>query len=118
MSARQDSSSNDAWLEQIKQLHEQDKIRRQGERKPAAQSQSRRERAADLMRQSKALELLRQVQKALLNGAGVIRVFEEPKEYDRAMVLMWQGPISAARKPTEGGADVSYIIVSVKADKV
>lgn len=31
MSAGQNSSSHDAWLEQIKELHKQDKIRRQGD---------------------------------------------------------------------------------------
>ncbi len=104
------------WLAQIRRLHDDDKLRVQREE---AQSQMQARQAVDeLLSRSKAHELMRQVQKALLNGAGVLRVLNKTEDYDRAIVLMWHGPISAARRPDIAGEDYSYILVAVKHGKL
>jgi hypothetical protein len=116
----QPSRADDDWLNQIKQLHEEDKRRLQGEQKleQERQVQARRDIAIKLLGQSKAHELLRQVQKALLNGKGLLKVLDQSEEYDQAIVLMWQGSISAARTPDKANEDYSYILVGVKENKV
>ncbi len=104
------------WLAQIRRLHDDDKLRVQREE---AQSQMQTRQAVDeLLSRSKAHELMRQVQKALLNGAGVLRVLNKTEDYERAIVLMWHGPISAARRPDVVGEDYSYILVAVKHGKL
>ncbi len=107
----------DEWLSQIRRLHDEDRLKLQREQEQQ-QSQSRQEAAAELLRQSKAHELLRYVQKALLNGAGLLQVLGQSEEYDEAIVLMWQGAVSAARKPNNVNEDYSYILVGVKKNKV
>jgi hypothetical protein len=104
------------WLNQIRRLYDEDKLKLQHEEE---QRQMQARRAVDeLLNRSKAHELLRQVQKALLNGAGILKVLDKTKEYDRAVVLMWHGPISAARRPDIAGEDYSYILVGVRQGKL
>ena len=104
------------WLNQIRRLHDEDKLKLQHEEE---QRQMQARQAVDeLLSRSKAHELLRQVQKALLNGAGLLRVLNKTEEYDRAVVLMWHGPISAARRPDVVNEDYSYILVGVKQGKL
>ena len=114
------SRADDDWLNQIKQLHDEDKLRLQGEQEQEQerQAQARRDVAMKLLGQSKAHELLRQVQKALLNGGGILKVLDQSEEYDQAIVLMWQGSISAARKPDKANEDYSYILVAVRDNKI
>jgi hypothetical protein len=114
------SRADDAWLNQIKQLHDEDKLRllEQQEQQQERQAQARRDIATKLLGQSKAHELLRQVQKALLNGGGLLKVLDQSEDYDQAIVLMWQGSISAARKPDKANEEYSYILVGVKDNKV
>ena len=107
---------SDDWLEQIQQLHETDKIEQQAniqkEAPPASQTQ-----ASDLLRRSKAHTLLRQVQKALLNGGGMLDIFDRAGDYERVITLAWQGPISAARKPNpDDPTPYHYILVGVRQD--
>jgi hypothetical protein len=113
---------SDDWLNQLRQLREQDKASRQ----PAEKEQDlsllqaqRVQQAADLLRQTDALNLLRQVQKALLDGKGVLDVFEQTQRYDRAISLAWQGPISEARKPDpKSTAAYQYILIGVREGKL
>ena len=113
---------NDSWLDEIRQLHDQDKASRQAAVEPLDLSvlpSPPGKQAADLLRQADALNLLRQVQKALLNGKGVLDVFEQTKRYERAVSLAWQGPISAARKPDpKNPVEYQYILIGVGEGKL
>jgi len=115
--ALESSQKTDDWLGQIRQLHEDDKLKLQREQEQK-QAQSRQEAATELLRQCKAHELLRQAQRALLNGAGVLNVFEQTEEYDQTLILMWQGNLSAARKPDNVNEDYNYILIGVRRNKV
>lgn len=108
---------SDDWLDELRQLHEEDKVRRQAEVEPldlnflAAQ---RNQQAADLLRQVDAHNLLRQVQKALLGGKGTIVILRQAKNYDSAIGLTWQGSFSIARKPDQKNAEVyNFILIGV-----
>jgi hypothetical protein len=113
---------NDNWLDELHQLHEQDKTRHEAavEQLDLSVLPSQRvKEAADLLRQVDALNLLRQVQKALLNGKGVLDIFEQTKRYERAISLAWQGPISAARKPDPKNPEAyQYILIGVRQGKL
>lgn len=106
---------NDDWLQQLQQLRENDRARQQDRLKAEEQVQSPQRQASDLLRQARAHELLRQVQKTLLGGQGLLDIFERKGQYDRVLTLVWQGPISAARKPDpDDPAGYSYIMVGVR----
>ena len=110
---------SDDWLEQLHQLHEADKAKRQPKVKPEEQQQIKLKQAANLLRQSEAHELLRQVQKALLKGKGVLDIFDAAGQYDRVITLAWQGPISAARTPNpDDPEDYRYILVGARQGKL
>ena len=114
---------SDDWLEDLYQLYEEDKAKRQAEAEAEAkkkqQEEARQNQASELLRQSRAYELLRQVQKALLGGNGLLDVFEASNDYDRTITLVWQGSISEARKPDpEDPADCYYILVGVRHGRV
>jgi hypothetical protein len=112
----------DNWLDELHQLHEQDKTSQQADIEPldlSVLSAQRVKQATDLLRQVDAHNLLRQVQKALLNGKGVIDVFEHTKRYDRTISLAWLGPISAARKPDPKNPEAyQYILIGVRGGKI
>jgi hypothetical protein len=112
----QDHDTGEAWLQQIRQLYEADKLRLEAEQ--VREQRTQPEAAAKLLSQTQAHLLMRQVQRALLNGGGRLEIVEHPEDYDRAIVLMWQGPISAARGPDRAGEDYSYILVAVRQNKV
>jgi hypothetical protein len=106
---------NDDWLDQLHQIREADQARRQSEVEQQEQLQARQRQASDLLRQSHAHELLRQMQKTLLGGQGLLDVFERKGQYDRVLTLVWQGPVSAARKPDpDDPTGYSYILVGVR----
>lgn len=109
---------SDNWLDELHQLHEQDKASRQAAMEQLDLSilpSQPGKQAADLLRQADALNLLRQVQKALLKGKGVIDIFEQTQRYERAVSLAWQGPISAARKPDPKNPEkYQYILIGVR----
>lgn len=110
---------SNAWLAQLRQLHDEDKARRDAEA-TQQQQQAQKELAEQdtittLLRESRAHELLRQVQKALLDGNGTLSVYDKARTFDKAIVLAWQGPISDARRPTPDSSDpVFYILVGVR----
>jgi hypothetical protein len=114
---------SDDWLAQLSQLHEEDKAKRQANAQAEAQKKrqkdARKNQAGELLRQSRAYELLRQVQKALLGGQGLLDILEATDEIDRAITLIWQGPISNARKPDPEDSEAYYhISVEVKEGKL
>lgn len=110
---------SNTWLAQLRQLHDEDRAKREAE---AAQQQQlaqqelvQQDAITVLLRDSRAHELLRQVQKALLNGNGTLTVYDKARTFDKAIVLAWQGPISDARRPTPDNSDpVFYILIGVR----
>lgn len=108
----------DNWLEQLRQIHDADKIRQQALAAKAEQAEQQNA-AAELLRRHRAHELLRLVQKNLLDGKGLLTVVEQPRKFDRAVVLTWQGPVSEARRPDpKSDEDYQYILIGVKQGRV
>ena len=106
---------SDDWLTQLQQLHDDDKAKRQPEPDKAELAKEERRLAAALLRRSKAHELLRQMQKTLLGGGGTLDIFEQASDYERVISLVWQGPLSAARRPDPDDPEpYSYITVGVR----
>ena len=88
-------SSEQEWLSELRELHEADKAYHHAEEKRQAPPEP--EVVAErLLEKCDAHQLMRQVQKVLLNGGGKLQFFEDVGGYHRAIVLMWQGPVSAA----------------------
>ncbi|HEX9925008.1 MAG TPA: hypothetical protein VGD99_20300 [Anaerolineae bacterium] len=109
---------SDEWLDELKELHDKDKAEQQPKRQNLKQP-DKLQQAEAIMRQSMAHQLLRQVQKALLSGKGVVEIYDGASQYDRAIALIWQGPISAARKPNPNDSkDYRYILVGVRDGKM
>ncbi len=111
---------NDDWLTELQKLREEDEAKRQAELDELDLSViSRQNQAAQILRDSDAHNLLRKVQKVLLNGKGIIDIFDRTKQYDRAIALIWQGPISDARIPKpDDPDDYHYILVGAKGDNL
>lgn len=110
----------DNWLQQLEALYEADKAREQAKIEQAQQQeQHQADAATELLTQVRAHELLRLVQKHLLNGAGALGIYEKSRDYERAVVLAWQGPISSARRPNpKDPDDYFYIAVGVRAGQL
>lgn len=110
-----------SWLDEIYQLRETDKQKRQEETKAENLDLSllKRPTAADLLQRCEAHKLLRRVQQALLDGKGLIDIFEHDSKYERLISLVWQGPISEARVPNpQDPEDYRYITVGAREGKV
>jgi hypothetical protein len=109
---------SDEWLEQLQQLHEADKAKRQAKVKEKEQ-QAQEDQASDLLRQSKAHELLRQVQRVFLAGQGTLDIFDRAGNYEQVITLVWQGSISAAHRPNpDDPEEYNYILVGVRQGKL
>lgn len=116
----------DNWLDELQQIRDEDAVQqKQAEKLPTPKidlsvlSSHRDKSAADLLKHCNAHNLLRRVQHALLAGKGVIDLVDQSGQYDRAMTLMWQGPVSAARRPDpEDPEEYHYIVVGVRAGKL
>ncbi|MCG3210534.1 MAG: hypothetical protein FOGNACKC_04165 [Anaerolineae bacterium] len=105
----------DKWLQQLEALYEADKAREQAKQAQARQQEQQADAAAELLTRVRAHELLRLVQKHLLSGEGSLGIYEKSREYDRAVVLAWQGPISDARRPNpKDPDDYHYIAVGAR----
>jgi hypothetical protein len=110
---------SDDWLAQLRQLHDADKTRLQAEdeqqQAAALEEQSRSQAARDILNNLKAHELMREVQKALLDGKGTLSLKNDPKNYDLALILAWQGSVGDARRPTaKDSHPIYYISIGVK----
>ena len=111
---------SDDWLDELRKVREEDQARVEAEIDELnLQVLDRKNQAIEVLRQSDAHNLLRKVQKVLLDGKGVIDIFDRTKQYDRALALIWQGPIAQARRPrTEDPDDYHYILVGAKGDQL
>ena len=111
---------SDDWLEELQKLRAEDEARQQVQEEPVDMSViNRQNRAGQALRQCDAHNLLRKVQKVLLGGKGIIDIFDTTQQYDRAIALIWQGPISNARLPRpDDPDDYLYILVGAKGDQV
>ena len=101
---------SDEWLEQLRQIREADKAKHQAKAEQAPK-QDKRNEAGELLRQSRAHSLLRQVQKVLLDGQGQIDIVDKVGPYEQGIMLSWQGPISAARRPHINTDEAYYYIL-------
>jgi hypothetical protein len=111
----------DKWLDQLRQIREADKVRHEAESKAAItpDKKAKVDRAAILLHRSQAHELLRQVQKVLLGGQGTLDILSDVSDYERVVTLVWQGPVSAARRPNpEDPQEISYLLVGVRQGKL
>lgn len=114
----------DTWLDELYQMHNEDKAKQQSLQKNdpldlSILSKNRVELAAAVMRSVNAHNLMRRLQSALLGGKGIIDVFDSKDDYDRVITLVWQGPISNARKPDpEDPTEYQYISVSARGKKL
>ena len=111
---------SDDWLDELQKLREEDEVRQRTQVEALDTSVlNRQNQAGQALRQCDAHNLLRKVQKVLLGGKGVIDIFDTTQQYDRAIALIWQGPISNTRLPRpEDPDDYLYILVGAKGDKV
>jgi hypothetical protein len=100
----------DTWLAELREIYEEDKVRREAEEARAA-APAPADAADALLQRCRAHELMRQVQKTLLNGGGSLHFYKNVGGYEQAIVLMWKGPLSAAQKPaTIAEVDASLIV--------
>lgn len=106
------------WLEEL------DNIRRSDAEQPKEpvlnlSILNRHEKSVNALKICDAHNLLRKVNNVLLHGKGLIDVFDRTNEYDRAITLVWQGPISQARKPnTDDSSGFQHIVVGANGSKV
>ncbi len=109
---------SDDWLTQLQQLHDDDKAKNQTPPEALDLSvlqKDKHKKAIKLLHKSKAHELLRQMQKTLLGGGGALDIHEQASDYERVISLVWQGPLSAARRPDPDDPEpYSYITVGVR----
>jgi hypothetical protein len=101
------------WLDELDQIRREDEARQKEKRLDIDTSVlGSQEKAVSALRVSEAHKLLRRVQSVLLSGKGTIDIFDSPKQYDRAIALVWQGPVSDARTPNpDDPEDYRYIMV-------
>lgn len=98
------------WLDELKQIRET---------KQAVDQPAPPPTADDILSQCKAHDLLRHVQKALLDGGGILNPPTTQNKYEQVMSLVWQGPIYAACKPEENTTeDMFYILIGVRKSQV
>ena len=111
---------SDDWLDELQKLRDEDEARQQTQVEALDTSVlNRQNEAGQALRQCDAHNLLRQVQKVLLGGKGVIDIFDTTRQYDRAIALIWQGPVSDARKPNPDDPEpYNYILVGVRQDEL
>lgn len=110
---------SDDWLDQLQQLREADKAKHQPPESVDTEALKKQKAAVDLLHQSRAHELLRQVQKTLLGGQGILDFFDRKGDYERVISLVWQGPISKARRPDPDDSEpYNYILVGVRKEKL
>jgi hypothetical protein len=110
------------WLDELLSLREQDKAKQVAKTKSGDIDLSvldRQKQAAITMEKCEAHKLLRRVNGVLLGGKGAIDIFDRSNEYDRAIALAWQGPISAARRPNlNDSGDFQYILIGAGGNKL
>mgnify|MGYP001240631774 CR=1 FL=1 len=104
------------WLDQLSQLRDEDqKQQEELSKKLDLSVLGRRDQAKTALKVAEAHNLLRRMNAVLLGNKGLIDVFDSIENYDEAITLVWQGPISQARRPNpDNPAPVSYVMISAK----
>jgi hypothetical protein len=94
------------WMDELYKMHQEDKGKQNSKKVDpldlSVLSKNRIELAAATLRSVNAMAVMRRVQSALLGGKGAIDTFDNESDYDRVIILCWQGVLSAARKPDPG----------------
>ena len=110
------------WLDTLIEIRQQDKAKHESQAKAGNLDLSvisQQNQAASLLRICDAHRLLRRVQSVLLEGKGIIDVFDRTTEYEQAIALVWQGPVSKARIPNPQDPEpYQYILVGATSSKV
>jgi hypothetical protein len=109
------------WLDELNAIREADKAKQEAARAKALEMSllKRSEQASLALKKCQAHKLLRRVQSVLLGGQGTLDMFDRDKSYDRALALVWQGPVSEARIPrADDPDDFYYILVGARGDKL
>jgi hypothetical protein len=113
---------NNDWLDELNEIREADKAKQAAQAKTGpvdAGVLGRREQASLTLRKCEAHKLLRRVRSVLLADRGLVDVFDRVKDYDQAIALLWQGPVSNARTPKPDDPEACYcILVGAKGDKL
>lgn len=109
------------WLDELNTLREADKAKQAAQAKPQPLEQivqNRQEQAARTLKKCEAHKLLRRVQNVLLGGKGLIDLGQSG-DYDQAMSLIWQGPISEARAPRANDpVELQSIVIGAKGNEL
>lgn len=119
-----EKSTDTNWLDTLAKIRQSDKTEHESDTKPNPSDLDlsvlgKQNQAARLLSMCDAHNLLRRVQGILLAGKGTIDIFDRAKEYDRAIALVWQGPVSQARIPNPQNPEpYQYILVGATSKKV
>lgn len=105
------------WLDELEQIRKDDEVEQDEKQLELDLSiLGNQGQASSVLRVSEAHNLLRRVNNVLLNGKGTIDFFDTTQEYDRAIILVWQGSVSKARVPNpDDPTDFYYIMVGARA---
>jgi hypothetical protein len=111
------------WLDDLNQIREDDKAKLEEVNRTLDSSlldkKNSQAKSIHLLAVCDAHNSLRKMNRVLLDGKGIIDIFDTSEKYDRVMTLVWQGPVSAARPPSQNDAsDAFYIMVGAKDDKI
>lgn len=108
------------WLDQLDQIRED--AEKQRKDKVDALDLSilgRKSKATKLLSQVDALKSLRKVRSVLLKNKATIDTFDQSKQYDQVMALIWQGSIANPSTPNpDDNSEYFYILVGVKRGRV
>ncbi len=112
------------WLDALIEIRQDDKAQHEAEAKEETSELDlsvigKQNQATRLLSMCDAHKLLRRVQSLLLDGKGMIDVFDRTNDYERAIALVWQGPVSQARIPNPQDPEpYQYILVGATSRKV
>jgi hypothetical protein len=120
----EESAKKSNWLDALMEIRQEDKAKHEAEVKAETSELDlsvigKQNQATRLLSMCDAHKLLRRVQSLLLNGKGMIDVFDRATDYERAIALVWQGPVSQARIPNPQDPEpYQYILVGATSRKV
>jgi hypothetical protein len=119
-----ESAKSKNWLDALTEIRQEDKAKHETESKTETSDLDlsvigQQNQATRLLSLCDAHKLLRRVQTLLLGGKGMIDVFDRTTDYERAIALVWQGPVSKARLPNPQDPEpYQYILVGATLRKV
>lgn len=112
------------WLDTLAKIRQNDKAEHESDTKANSLGLDlsvlgKQNQAARLLSICDAHNLLRRVQGVLLAGKGTVDIFDRTKEYERAIALVWQGPVSQACIPNPQNPEpYQYILVGATSSKI